>query len=390
MSGHGGKAYREDASSVAKRCGQGPDPLSNVIDWLDTAELGNDVGDDDSGAACGGNGSAGMQHGARDLGRHVGPEPPPSSVMHGRCGPGAAMAAAAGGIFGTPRFCGHLCSAVSCDGQSQMDIGAARNLSTAENEDEEWDKRQKQTGAAGRLVVYEQGDQPKDDILLRGGGGRRLVVTAVTQGGKAFQSGVKAGDVLVSIDGRKGFQGKMADEVLAKLHAPVMIVFMGFVGKLHAEVRLNCDKGQCGLASQQAVVFGRPDARVQVIDEVCFQPTAPLFLTADSSQKSAGSTKHQDARKDRSPEPQQPSRPPPGKDSGLTIQFDQAGDKENTPSRESGAIAEATDEPMLMYELRNVEARNLVNRALARAQPASTFPTRFNPSPALPSELFTA
>jgi len=351
-----------------------PDPLNNVITWLDTAELGNDVGDDDLGTACGAvSSSGGLQNGARDLGRHSGPEPPPSSIMHGRCGPGAAMAAAAKGCFGAPRFCGQVCSAaLLCDGT--VDGGAVRNLSSMENEDEEWDKRQKQTGAAGRLVVYDQGDQPKDDILLRGGGGRRLVVAAVTQGGKAFQSGVKAGDILVSIDGRKDFQEKTADEVIAGVNAPVMLVFMGFVGKLHAEVRLNCDKGQCGLASQQAVVFGQPDARVQVIDEVCFQPTAPLFLTADSSQKlSPSAARHQDARKDRSPEPLQQSGM-----SGMQ--------QPPEPERPSSGAAE----PSLVYELRNVEAKNIVNRALARAQPQPTFPTRFNPSPALPSELFTA
>lgn len=105
------------------------------------------------------------------------------------------------------------------------------------------------------------------------------MVTAVTEGGKAAQAGVKAGDVLVSIDGKKGFNDQSADTVHASLSAPVMLVFMGFVGKLQAEVRLNYKQKVCGLSSQHQVIVGRPESPVQVVDEVVFQPaTATLFL----------------------------------------------------------------------------------------------------------------
>eukprot|EP00930_Biecheleria_cincta_P031158 TRINITY_DN2161_c0_g1_i1.p1 TRINITY_DN2161_c0_g1~~TRINITY_DN2161_c0_g1_i1.p1 ORF type:complete len:343 (+),score=85.21 TRINITY_DN2161_c0_g1_i1:456-1484(+) len=108
------------------------------------------------------------------------------------------------------------------------------------------------------------------------------MVAAVKRSGKAEQAGVKSGDVLVSIDGKKDFAGLSAEEVHRRLRAPVTLVFMGFVGKLQAEVRLNYKQRPCGLASKDQVAVGRPDAPLQVVDEVVFQPTtAPLFLAVN-------------------------------------------------------------------------------------------------------------
>merc|ERR1712032_1543789 len=150
-------------------------------------------------------------------------------------------------------------------------------------EESEWIARQQQTGAAGRLVVYEEGERPKKDFMLRGGT-RRIMVASVTDGGKASQAGEKPGDVLVSIDGRKDFSDQSADQVHANLRSPVLLVFMGFVGKLQAEVRLNYKQKICGLSSQHPVLVGRGDAPMHVMDEVVFQlGSAALLLTTQSA-----------------------------------------------------------------------------------------------------------
>mmetsp|Transcript_55496 Transcript_55496/g.159559 ORF Transcript_55496/g.159559 Transcript_55496/m.159559 type:complete len:558 (-) Transcript_55496:120-1793(-) len=221
-----------------------------------------------------------------------------------------------------------------------------------EPEDEEWDTRQKQTGAAGRLVVYDSGDIPSRDFLLRGGGTRRIMVTAVTEGGKAALSGVKAGDILVSINGSKEFSGKSADDVHASIRAPVMLVFMGFVGKLQAEVRLNYKQKSCGMASQHEVIYGCRDAPVQVMDEVVFQPTNATLLLATMSSSSTGKLS-------------------PGKfsgDPGAVSGGEE--DSEETDVIDIDSLSTTVDEAMKLqelsavYELRVHEARKIVTRAL--------------------------
>jgi len=238
-------------------------------------------------------------------------------------------------------------------------------LSKVDDEEQEWDARQKQTGAAGRLVVYERGEKPQGDILLRGGKGRRVIVTAVTEGGKAAQAGVKAGDVLASIDGKKDFREKPAEVVHASLTAPAVLVFMGFVGKLQAEVRLNYKQKLCGLSTRHQVVLGRPNARVQVTDEVVFHPgSAPLFLATSSTSRSA--------------EPSRGSSSEAGGE-GQTQQrrITDLDDPEGTG--EPGPAEATPSEPQgpgltVMYELRNYEARLLVNRALSRAKMGPPIP----------------
>eukprot|EP00435_Cladocopium_sp_Y103_P008016 s1874_g2.t1 len=168
--------------------------------------------------------------------------------------------------------------------------------------DEEWNQRLRGTGAAGRLVAYESGDRPQDDLHLRGGAGKRVVVSFVRRSSRAEQAGVKTGDMLVSINGRKDFAGLRAEEVLRRIYGPVTLVFLGFIGKWHAELRLsNQDSCFCGLDSKERsrftmahfcttlyifallfyvpIAMGRPDAPLQVIEEIVFQPSAaPLLL----------------------------------------------------------------------------------------------------------------
>mmetsp|Transcript_108292 Transcript_108292/g.171181 ORF Transcript_108292/g.171181 Transcript_108292/m.171181 type:complete len:453 (+) Transcript_108292:1-1359(+) len=145
-------------------------------------------------------------------------------------------------------------------------------------EEMEWDERQKLTGAAARLVSYSRDESPQTDFTLRGGEGRRIVVAAVRDDGVAFTCGVTAGDLLVSIDGKKDFVGKSADDVHASLRGPCVLVFLGFVGKLAAEVRLgHKGRNKIGISSHQEFVC-RPEHRVEVTDEIVFQATGPLLL----------------------------------------------------------------------------------------------------------------
>jgi len=144
----------------------------------------------------------------------------------------------------------------------------------AEREDIEWEFRRQKTGAAGRLVRYELPDNPRFDIKLRGGCGQRVMVAAVADHGKAYRAGVKAGDVLVSIGGDREFASQSAVEVQASLVAPVVLVFLGFIGKLQAEVRMKCPETTYGFSSHAVAPRGMEDS-IAVVDEVCFNPLTP-------------------------------------------------------------------------------------------------------------------
>eukprot|EP00405_Crypthecodinium_cohnii_P042986 CAMPEP_0206565874 /NCGR_PEP_ID=MMETSP0325_2-20121206/24341_1 /ASSEMBLY_ACC=CAM_ASM_000347 /TAXON_ID=2866 /ORGANISM="Crypthecodinium cohnii, Strain Seligo" /LENGTH=537 /DNA_ID=CAMNT_0054068833 /DNA_START=3 /DNA_END=1616 /DNA_ORIENTATION=+ len=152
-----------------------------------------------------------------------------------------------------------------------------------DDEEEEWNMRQRKSGTVGRLVVYNSGERPREDVVLRGGGGRQhIVVAGVREGGQAARAGVRAGDRLVSIDGRKDFQGLSADAVRDSLRSPTLLVFLGFVGKLQAEVRLTNSDHLCGISVKREVCRGSADAPVQVCEQTTFNAgLASLFLTVD-------------------------------------------------------------------------------------------------------------
>lgn len=147
------------------------------------------------------------------------------------------------------------------------------------SEESEWEERRQQTGVAGRIVIYDKNENPRDDISFRDGGKGRIVVAMVLFGGKAWRAGVTSGDLLVSIDGKKDFSGLPASQVQANLPSPVVLVLLGFVGKLQAEVRLNHKvKNMCGLSNLQQVASQRQGETLEVVDEVVFEcPTSPLF-----------------------------------------------------------------------------------------------------------------
>lgn len=239
-----------------------------------------------------------------------------------------------------------------------------------ENEDEEWEMRQKQTGAAGRLVIYEYGDKPRDDIMLRGGSGRRIMVTAVSDDGKADRGGVKAGDVLVSINGKKDFIGHSADYVHTTfLVAPVVLVFMGFVGKLQAEVRLNYSEDVAGMALKENFLARRPEATVHIIEEVVFMPstTRPLFISTGILPKTIS----------------KPINPRPVEVPAVHVmELSDNEDHMHIESASAGVMISGshslqelpTPQPVTsaVYELHASDARHLVRNALSRTQSSAT------------------
>jgi len=149
-------------------------------------------------------------------------------------------------------------------------------------EEDEWDKRQRTSGSVGRLVTYHEGEHPRDDVVLRGGGQHHIVVAGVREGGPAARAGVKAGDRLASVNGRRNFEGLPADVVRGQIDAPAVLVFMGFVGKLQAEVRLTCGEADCGLLSSRQVLAQGNTSRF--VEERTYSRGAgisSLFLAVD-------------------------------------------------------------------------------------------------------------
>uniref|UniRef100_A0A7S1FF70 PDZ domain-containing protein n=1 Tax=Noctiluca scintillans TaxID=2966 RepID=A0A7S1FF70_NOCSC len=264
-----------------------PPQMSEMMRWLEHADLGKEAGNDERTGTFGSPlATPPMQERRRWLGddeearaaytQPVGliraEQSRDSSESHGPsscCGPGHLPVA-------------HLSICCQNFREERRDQRCALRTISAEDA---WHERLKTTGVSGRLVMYKKGELPREDISLHSRNGRILVST-VSMGGKACRAGVRPGDVLVSIDGRKDFTNKRAEEVQASLEAPVLLVFIGFVGKLEAEVQLNHPKAACGLSLGHEFVVGRTAASVQVIDEVIFEPISPLFGTGDDEETS--------------------------------------------------------------------------------------------------------
>jgi len=158
-----------------------------------------------------------------------------------------------------------------------------------DEETERWDQRQQKSGAVGRLVPYQEGQSPKEDIFLRGGGRHHIILAGLRDGGQAARAGVKVGDRLVSIDGKKDLLRLQAEAIQEGLKAPTVLVFLGFVGKLEAEVRLRYVEQVCGISSRQEAVQGMDSAPVQLCEERVFNVgRAPLFLAVMPNCRSHG------------------------------------------------------------------------------------------------------
>mmetsp|Transcript_71600 Transcript_71600/g.142078 ORF Transcript_71600/g.142078 Transcript_71600/m.142078 type:complete len:563 (+) Transcript_71600:109-1797(+) len=182
--------------------------------------------------------------------------------------------------------------------------GAGGRDLVAEEEDE-WDKRQRTSGSVGRLVTYHEGEHPRDDVVLRGGGQHHIVVAGVREGGPAARAGVKAGDRLASVNGRRHFEGLPADVVRGQIDAPAVLVFMGFVGKLQAEVRLTCGDTECGLLSSGQILAQGNTSRF--VEERTYSRSAgmsSLFLSVgrDAGGESEAESIDCDARESSSPQ----------------------------------------------------------------------------------------
>mmetsp|Transcript_2709 Transcript_2709/g.6724 ORF Transcript_2709/g.6724 Transcript_2709/m.6724 type:complete len:499 (+) Transcript_2709:70-1566(+) len=238
-----------------------------------------------------------------------------------------------------PPACPSLCACPS----SSSGSGPKVRRDMMDDEEYEWEMRQRKSGTVGRLVVYSSGERPKEDVVLRGGGAKRhIVVAGVREGGQAARAGVRAGDRLVSIDGRKDFIGSTADAVREILRAPTLLVFLGFVGKLQAEVRLTNADHVCGISYRREVLRGSFEAPVQVCEESIFNAgLASLFLTVSH------------------------------------------------PAGDAASNRDAAHQPL--FELQNNEAKGLIRRALRRVEPqeamsgASTIAQEVQQQPSLTS-----
>jgi len=124
-------------------------------------------------------------------------------------------------------------------------------------EEAEWLARKRLTGTVGRLVNYREHQRPAQDIQgLRRTYNGHLVVTTLLQDGPAARAGVCAGDRLASINGRHvNTLSHLRHNILENLEGPVTLVFLGFAGKLQAEVRVRQpDQPRCGLPAATDVV----------------------------------------------------------------------------------------------------------------------------------------
>lgn len=123
------------------------------------------------------------------------------------------------------------------------------------NDEEEWLERKRVTGVIGRLVQYKKGEIPAKDIIgLRRTGQGRFMVTAVRGDGPAARAGVVAGDQLISVNGEKIWEYCPAKALLSGVKGPANLVFLGFSGKLQAEVRVKQpDEPRLGLPPQISV-----------------------------------------------------------------------------------------------------------------------------------------
>lgn len=114
-------------------------------------------------------------------------------------------------------------------------------------EEDPWEERKRRTGACARLVRYVAADVPRRDVSFAGGDGKRIQVTWMRAQGRAHLAGVKLGDTLASIDGWRVPTDADAENIYERLTPPCVLVFLGFIGKMNAEVRLTTELPKCGL-----------------------------------------------------------------------------------------------------------------------------------------------
>lgn len=259
------------------------DPLADVLDWLgrsdlsikDTRSTAGEFEDDDA-TRYSEVQRAGTTSSLQDLFDDTMEETGPARAQEPRAWPPKTTNLPLGASVAALSRLTAICTGdpKAASQQSKLRSGDMRS-----EEDDEWYFRQQKTGTVGRLVIYAVGDNAADDVVLRGGFQRPLVVAAVRDSGPAAKAGVKAGDRLVSINGKKDFCGVGADAIRDQMVPPLMLVFLGFVGKLQAEVRLTCSQRSLGLSLRSEVTRGYVDAPLQICEETVFDPgLASLFM----------------------------------------------------------------------------------------------------------------
>mmetsp|Transcript_50133 Transcript_50133/g.119332 ORF Transcript_50133/g.119332 Transcript_50133/m.119332 type:complete len:423 (-) Transcript_50133:351-1619(-) len=165
---------------------------------------------------------------------------------------------------------------IAPDQHREQSQSSSSSLNARALKDEEmWQARKNVTGAVGRLVYYEKGQRPADDILgLARTPGGHVMVTAVRSAGPAAQAGVTTGHKLVSIDGQKTFLGIPTDDILRGLVGPVSLVFLGFVGKILAEVQVDQPGApSCGLPEVTDIGLSMvpKNETIELLDATMFQ-----------------------------------------------------------------------------------------------------------------------
>jgi len=89
-------------------------------------------------------------------------------------------------------------------------------------------------------VRYEIGEHPLADIVsLTGGGssGSRVFVRTLVPHGKAVQAGVRTGDELVAVSGRRDFQRLSAQRLLESLPTPTLLVFAKDAARVKSQLQ---------------------------------------------------------------------------------------------------------------------------------------------------------
>mmetsp|Transcript_26604 Transcript_26604/g.48745 ORF Transcript_26604/g.48745 Transcript_26604/m.48745 type:complete len:445 (+) Transcript_26604:149-1483(+) len=153
----------------------------------------------------------------------------------------------------------------------------------AVKEEEMWLARKQLTGVVARMVSYAPGEKLSDDILsLQRTPNGDLMVVSLCPDGPASMAGIVRGDKLVSINGRRTPSNVKEDVILAGLRGPMTLVFLGFVGKIQAEVQVaQPDAPSCGLSEKvdvAGVVPLPPTASVYQHDTVVFQQTEDTLI----------------------------------------------------------------------------------------------------------------
>lgn len=270
---------------------------------------------------------------------------------------------------------------VATDGQSSLE-----QMQQVLSEEENWDKRQQRAGAVARLVVYCRGETPSMDLNLAGGSGRPVQIVSLRERGIADRAGARIGDRLVSIDGKKTFMEFPAAAIQDRLKAPTSLVFMGFIGKLEAEVRLHNAQEACGISNQDAIHKHGDllELRDMTVLNKSMSLTAPLFLTTLPPKQECKEPAHKPTLQ----------RSWTGITGKLSTQADTgiAGSdkrviRRSTPGHSTGWTKHVVTP---CFELRHFEAHSLVQRAIHSLEATTAQQTEEGVIPKLPPKTNTS